>query len=101
MSQIVLLTEEGAWSSVKVEAAAIKDHKGKLWTLPKPSRHPDIMRCMSEKGLSMFVRESDKGFLLTNGEFVSRRTAKVIAGFQGQLLKPSCNVPELYTEDMW
>lgn len=101
MSSIVLSGDEPVWATVQVEAAAIKDRHGKVWTLPRPSRHPDIYRCMSEKNLAWSVRESDKGFLLSNGEFVSRTVAKVIAGLQGQLLPSAGKFPELFTEDLW
>ena len=43
---------------------------------------------------------SNQGFLLNNGEFISREEAKLLSISNGQLTKPSSS-PRLYSEDLW
>jgi len=76
-------------------------YAGKLYTLPKPNRHHDVIRAMSGG-----VKGPDKqGFIDQNGRFLNRKEAMIHAEETGQLKrKPGKEFykgEELYSEDLW
>lgn len=88
---------------LRIEAAAIVDINGKMWTLPPPKRHHDIIRLMRESGYDGPVSgEDQQGFLLNNGKFCRRKPALGVADKAGQLKDGKCIHPTLlFSEDMW
>ena len=73
--------------------------KGRIYALPKPARHPDVMRMAVKDGIVKYVGQREQGFLDSTGRFLSRREAKAVAVKCGQV--PSGGKPELYSEDLW
>jgi hypothetical protein len=66
-----------SYKNLRVEAAAIKDIDGKIWTLPPPNRHHDVIRLMRESGYEGPVSHPDQqGFILNNGIFCRLRAAR-------------------------
>jgi len=82
-----------------IKQAAIKDSTGKIWTLPRPARHCDILHYMYESSAGETTLD-DQGFLLDDGSWVNRKQAAEYALKTGQcseLVAP----PDLYSEDLW
>jgi len=78
--------------------AAIKDLKGKVWTLPRPARHNDIIHKMYQEAGTTVSASNVQGFVLVDGAFVDRVEAAAIVMDNGdieQLKWP----PLLYSAD--
>jgi len=80
----------------KIVAAAIKDPEGKVWSLPAPARHENVIRLMCSKGARAL--DSNEGFLTDEGVFVDRLKAASIARAAGQVKRP---VDVLASTDLW
>lgn len=90
------------YDDLKVETAAIVDADGKVWTLPRPNRHHDIIRVMRESGYDGPVSHPDQqGFMLNNGMFCRRKPAQSIAENAGQVKNGKIIGYTLTTEDLW
>jgi hypothetical protein len=88
--------------NLRIESAAIQDVDGKVWTLPPPNRHRDVIEYMRESGYDGPVFGTEQqGFLLNDGSFCKRYDAMKVARQANQFLdgKPSGSV--LNTEDLW
>lgn len=88
---------------LRVVAAAIIGSDGKVYQVPAPGRHHDVIRHMiHEKGHKKPVC-GIQGFVLSNGEFIEREAAKIIANMAGQVIpnQPHGNQKSLYSEDLW
>jgi hypothetical protein len=82
-----------------IKCAAIK-YEGEVYSLPKPSRHHNILHMMIKELKLKKVTSGEQGFLTENGEFVDRIEAGKIALSCGQcddLVTP----PRLFSEDLW
>jgi hypothetical protein len=86
----------------RVEAAAILVHC-KVWKVPKPGRHCDVIRlycaytgrrCIPPKAEAGCVQ----GFVTSTGRFVDRETAAQIALDAGQINEAK---DYLFSEDVW
>lgn len=75
---------------------------GSTFTLPRPSRHQDIVSHLVDKGvIDRYPRPSQFGFVDKAGTFLDRRDAARIAALAGQIL-PGRGLPiELTTHDLW
>jgi len=82
-----------------VAVAAIRAMDGKVFSVPRPGRHHDVIALMVKEGYPIPVRGL-QGFLLSNGEFVGRLMAARIAKEAGQI-KDTQWPPQLYSEDLW
>lgn len=69
-----------------VETAAIAYEDGTVYTLPRPARHHNVQWLVVEKGVHN-SRKGEEGFVLSDGSFVGRKQAKLIAVAADQLLK--------------
>ncbi len=83
---------------------AIKDSSGKIWSLPKPNRHHDVIRsiCAESKDRPDAMNKLNnhtQGFLTHDGYFLDRVSAYREAVAHRQLLKPP--ETELFSEDVW
>lgn len=78
----------------RIDRAAIW-FEGKVYSLPPPARHPDIVRHFGG-----FGGPTHMGFLTGDNLFVDRAEAMKVAISANQLLAPS-DKPYLYTEDLW
>ena len=88
---------------VTIEAAAIiVDGEQKLFSLPRPARHTDILDHMGELGYDVFkIPAQSYGFLTSEGKFVGRKLALMIA-YRAHQLKPNGhNGEELSSDNVW
>lgn len=81
-----------------VKEAAVKDATGKVWTLPRPNRHNNILSTLYDQGIES--HPDGQGFVLDDGTWVDRTTAAQIALQNGQV-KELIAPPDLYSEDLW
>lgn len=85
----------------KVEAAAIIGYDGLVYSLPIPNRHHDIIRVMVQNLGHPKPIDGEQGFVLTDGSFVDRITAKFHAIANNQLLDRASKSDLLFSECMW
>ena len=83
---------------------AIRFH-GRLYSLPKPARHHDVIRhiVQTEGVKSVDVSEDDQGFLI-DGEQYARRKPALRHAIECNQLKPNTLGPKLgklFSEDVW
>lgn len=85
-----------------IVAAAIRTADGKVWTLPQPARHNDLVKVIfKETGKPVHVPREDWGFVDEKGQFYRRRAAEHHARTAGQLTKPLIGGGILTSEDLW
>jgi hypothetical protein len=95
------LIEEWGLRDRYVQCVAIKDHDGTLYSLPRPARHYQVIALMVQKGRPTPI-SGQQGFLLDDGTFADRRTAKHVAILASQLLDTAfTHLDELFSEDVW
>lgn len=85
-----------------IVASAIRDIDGKVWSVPSPGRHHDVIALMRNEGYNGPVNQIDQqGFLLSNGMFCRRKAAMRVAEKANQIKngKPISSV--LTSEDLW
>lgn len=77
----------------------------RIWTLPKPNRHSDVMREIYGSGVTRNYETEKQGFLDSEGNFLNRIEAMRIAEANDQLSrKPGAGYyqgSELFSEDLW
>lgn len=76
----------------------------KVYSLPKPNRHHDVIRLIAEENNVSYVdaREDDQGFLDENGQFYRRRAALMHALMHNQVKDPKqVRLGMLFSEDVW
>lgn len=84
---------------VTIVTAAIIDHNGLPFTLPRPARHHTLIHAMAERGDPIPIKGT-QGFMTSDGRFVDRKVAARIARVAGQMI--ACHVPgTLFSEDLW
>lgn len=79
--------------------------QGKVYSLPAPNRHNDVIRLIIEQAGVTYVdaRDDDQGFLIDGETWCRRRPALRVAKECGQL-KPGGmgeKLGKLYSEDVW
>lgn len=89
-----------------IVAAAIRTSSGRVYALPAPARHHDILRRLIPPGPGQ-----EQGFIDADQGFVDRKTARAIVVHEGQPLAPHqrSGLPrrepdhpkELFSEDLW
>lgn len=82
-----------------VVAAAI-EKDGRIWTLPPPARHHNIISEIHSEIGKQVTRDYKQGFIDQNGRFLSRWEARRIAICAGQIIDTNWG-DELYSEDLW
>ena len=85
---------------VKIVRAAIKDHDGRVYSVPKPGRHDTVIHLMATMGVQTPIT-GKQGFLTNQWQFVDRHEAKRIAAAANQLLPREAGKDELFSEDVW
>ena len=81
-----------------IVGVAIK-FKGKLYTLPRPNRHHNVIKMIVEETHGP-VHENEQGFVTDVGRFLTREEAVRYAIASGQL--PTIFRRErLFSEDLW
>lgn len=76
---------------------------GKIYSLPAPGRHHDIIRYMSSAHGFADLGENTQGFLDENGKFLDRFEAYDLACKTGQINRRpgGYDGPQLFSEDLW
>ena len=82
-----------------VQCAAIRDDDGRVWSVPRPGRHHDVIALMG----TAFRQRFDQGFVLSDGRWVRRQPAYRIAVASGQIKDGEGVAPQhgLFSEDLW
>ena len=70
------------------------------YTVPRPGRHHNVIRKMVEAGRPKPI-SGKQGFVLSDGRFVGREEARVVAFEAGQLKQPARFSDKLFSEDVW
>lgn len=89
---------------LKVTAAACLDTNNKVWSVPKPARHHDVLHYMYKLGAKEKDSNDSQGFKLSDGSYVDRLAAFTIAEKAKQIkprLPGQYDGPELFSEDLW
>lgn len=77
------------------------DPSGKVWTLPQPNRHHNIIKFMIDSDYGDRVgSECIQGFIDHTSAFIGRAVAAQHALSSGQI-KALISPPNLYSEDLW
>lgn len=82
----------------RIVAAAIK-HGDMVCFVQRPGRHHHVIREMATAGIPIPII-GEQGFLTSDGVFVGRRLAKLIAHRAGQIISLR-NHDDLFSEDLW
>ena len=80
--------------------AAIQDADGTVFSVPRPGRHPDVIKLMVSLGKPTPVK-GQQGFVTNQGRFVDRIEGKTIAKEANQLIERASKLPKLFSEDLW
>ena len=87
---------------LKIVATAIRGVDGKVWSVPQPGRHHQVIALMRESGYEGPVSgEDQQGWLLSNGNFCRRRAGLSVARRAGQLKNGVIAGSILTSEDLW
>lgn len=85
--------------SETIECAAIL-RQGKVWSVPRPGRHHDVLMLMFSTGIEESHGDT-QGFVTSAGRFVKRGLAVRIAKKAGQITEPKFQPHALFSEDLW
>lgn len=91
---------------MRITHVAIKTGNGKIYFLPAPNRHHNVLRLMMSLIKDREYDTKIQGFLDEDGNFLNRKDAYLVAVDSGQLDRSrhppnSYNGNELYSEDLW
>lgn len=86
--------------TVYIVGVAIMGKGNLICSLPRPNRHHHVIKAMVGSGMKKPIIGM-QGFILSNGAFVNREDAKVIATKAGQLLDRASKSSELFSECVW
>lgn len=85
-----------------IVAAAIRDMGGKVYALPAPARHHDIIRHIVENSVVDRVPAKwDQGFIDSDLGFVGRVQARDIAVHVDKQIDYASHPSQLFSEDLW
>lgn len=84
----------------KITHSAIQ-YGGKIYSLPSPNRHHHVIGLIADSNGVGINGPDIQGFLDSNGHFVNRADALLIALRAGQVLVPANVGNQLYSEDVW
>lgn len=102
MSELLELFDAGM--APRVVSAAVIGPDGKLYTMPPPARHVDVVSYMHYIHDVRYPGNEPsgcKGFILSNGEFADRVLARKCAEANKQLIAGCSQGIELYSDDVW
>jgi hypothetical protein len=85
---------------LRVVRAAIRDSYGGVHSVPIPGRHNDVIKQMVEVGHQPPIKY-EQGFVLSDGQFVRRKPAALIAIKAGQCTTIRLPGQGLLSEDVW
>ena len=79
-------------------------YKEKIWSLPKPNRHHNVIRLIADETGDSHIdcRGENQGFLDADGRYLNRKQALVSALINKQVLNENdIRGGQLYSEDLW
>ncbi len=81
---------------------AIK-YEGEVWSLPPPNRHCHVIWDICAKlGINQIGDDEEQGFLDSEGNFLNREEALIIALANNQIKDPNdIRANQLFSEDLW
>jgi hypothetical protein len=87
----------------EITAAAIRDQDGKVWTLPQPARHCDVLKHIYEQTgkPTLGLHGDHQGFVTDTGRYVTRREGEIVARAKCQIKRGRIIGGELTSEDLW
>lgn len=94
-----VISKEKCRDCLRVVAAAIRKEDGRVFSIPPPGRHHDVIREMNMNG--GFRQEDEQGFLLNDGRFVGRKAALTVALYSEQIKQAKWPAHGLFSEDLW
>ena len=94
------LTITAAAIRVPVRTAGTEESNHLIISMPRPFRHPDILRRMHMMGISE-NHPDDQGFLASDGKFYDRDDSMVIAIAANQIKNGEPISDTLTSEDLW
>lgn len=77
------------------------DKQGRIWSLPKPFRHHNVLKVMHDFGAKLAEEQSAQGFLDENGRYLTRVQAEVNAELNKQIKGGKIIGGVLTSEDLW
>lgn len=81
---------------------ACLDTEDRVWSLPRPFRHHNVLAVMWFCGAKCAEdNHYSQGFLDTNGRYLPRKAALISAGLNGQILSGKIIGGVLTSEDLW
>lgn len=84
-----------------IVAVAVK-YGGKVWSLPEPNRHCDIVRLISDTTGEKTIDLESEGFLDADDRYLTREQALVSALCNRQVLDENdIRHDQLFSEDLW
>lgn len=86
-----------------IVAAAIRIDDGRIFTVPRPGRHHDVIKEIRASGYTGPVGSWRQGFINEHGVFLSRKEALAVVLTSGELSLEDCHAPRtgLFSEDLW
>lgn len=89
-------------TQLRIVSVAVIGSDGKVYSLPPPNRHHNVIHMLHSLGLRP---HKDEGFLDSHGTFRSRVQSMVIATEAGQVNRRKGDKyyqgPKLFSEDLW
>ncbi len=86
--------------AMKIKAAAVRVDR-KVYTLPPPGRHNDVLRLIWEVTGKRVPNHKEQGFVTECGRFLNRKQAGVVARRAGQIDELQWPHMGLNSEDLW
>jgi hypothetical protein len=83
-----------------IGVAILEEGSNVVYSLPKPNRHSDVIKLMSEQEKTIKPIKGIQGFITSTDRFVDRVEAGKIALASGQIKKLLFS-DKLYSEDLW
>lgn len=83
----------------RITGVALLREDGAMWSLPAPSRHFHLFALIAFQGTE--AEPCEQGFSTSQGRFVDRKEAIVLAREAGQPIRKRDNPTQLYSEDLW
>lgn len=87
----------------RIAAVAIC-YRGKVWTLPPPARHHNVIRLIADETGETHIdcRDRAQGFIDTEGRYLDRFQALAVALANKQVLDENdIRAGRLFSEDVW
>lgn len=83
----------------QITGVAIRDLDGKVWSLPAPNRHYNVIHMIYTETKQQVPRNWAQGFVTESGRFLTRRQARMVAQKTGQFTGEVRGT--LTSEDLW